>query len=173
MRLIRFQRLIGNSVSFRMGPKILFHSMLSESVGALAATGPTAAQQELYKEFSAITHIDKKDPPVFGTTVGDNKLPCKTVCIHAPEFGRRLKIATDAAGAESYWEHRGKMRQAGRHFAKGNSPGDGIEKPPGSTKEYANAMEFIFDQVGMDVATAEAMDSTGDWCGKRTVTWLC
>lgn len=61
-----------------MGPLILTHGMLHDSVGQVAASGLSAAQKEIFHEYSAINHIDKDDPPVFDTVNGPSALPCKS-----------------------------------------------------------------------------------------------
>ena len=63
-----------------MGPEVLTHRMITDSVGAKPG-GLKDAQKALYKEYSAINHVDANDPPVYLTVRTAPWAMCCVCCV--------------------------------------------------------------------------------------------
>jgi acetyl esterase/lipase len=78
------------------------------------ALHPTARQQALYDEASAITHLTQDDPPLFMVySEADVPPPADArpgQFIHHPNFGKDLKQAMDQLGIENVYVHTDKSR---------------------------------------------------------------
>ena len=90
-----------------LGPNGVAHQMICRAVGEKTIEDAMAnydKHEALYKEFSAINHVSKDDPPIFMSYSADMTLPSKNAGhgIHHPVFGVKMKEAADAVGMEAH-----------------------------------------------------------------------
>jgi arylformamidase len=88
-----------------VGDQVMNHAMIHKAVGAKDREDVMARYDEfrdLYREFSAITHVDKNDPPALLTYGKPSPLPAPDAgtAIHHAAFGEKLKEKADACGAK-------------------------------------------------------------------------
>lgn len=73
------------------------------------ALHPTAQQQQLYDECSAITHLTKDDPPLYMIYSEPDIVPPADAkpgqFIHHPNFGKQLKTRMDELGIKNVYVH--------------------------------------------------------------------
>lgn len=113
-----------------VGPKILEHRMINLSVGEPTIAGALQnydKHRALYKEFSPINHLDRRDPPLFLVYQNNMKLPSEDAGhgIHHPVLGVKMKEKADEVGQECYLLIPG-VSKAGR---------------------YENENEFLFEKL--------------------------
>jgi acetyl esterase/lipase len=87
-----------------VGDQVMNHAMIHKAVGAKDKEDALARYEEfkdLYKEFSAFTHVDKADPPALLTYGKPTPLPAPNpgAAIHHAAFGEKLKEKADQCGA--------------------------------------------------------------------------
>lgn len=90
-----------------LGPNVLQHRMPYMAVGEKSMADALAnyeRHKETFKEFSPITHVDGKDPPLWMHYTEDDAIPCRDGGhgIHHPGLGKHLKEKSDACGHECH-----------------------------------------------------------------------
>jgi acetyl esterase/lipase len=88
-----------------VGEQVMNHAMISRAVGAKDKDDALARYEQyrdLYREFSAYTHVDRNDPPALLTYAKPSALPAPNpgAAIHHAAFGEKLKEKADQCGAK-------------------------------------------------------------------------
>jgi arylformamidase len=88
-----------------VGDQVMNHAMIHKAVGAKDKDDALARYdqfKDLYREFSAYTHVDKNDPPALLTYGKPTALPAPNpgAAIHHAAFGEKLKEKADQCGAK-------------------------------------------------------------------------
>jgi acetyl esterase/lipase len=88
-----------------VGDQVMNHAMIHKAVGAKDKDDALARYEQfrdLYREFSAVTHVDKGDPPALLTYGKPTALPAPSpgAAIHHAAFGEKLKEKADQCGAK-------------------------------------------------------------------------
>merc|ERR1711918_64196 len=152
--------------TWAMGKNVIKHTMLMDSVGLFKNGKPSAAQRKVLHEFSAINHVDAEDPPVYLTVQAsmDEALPCKTICIHHPEFGRMLKKAADKAGSVAIIEEQGAY-SGDKKLRQGKWDNKIEFSKVSGAKEFPTPMAFIYSTMGVEFKPDPKAIKAHDFCG--------